>query len=179
MKFNAVCTMTRKWLAIPSNRQFLTQTYTVNLNSPLFKYEKFLINIKTAKSREYYNLFISKNCEIPTCLKLWDKEGFENPERVFESLIIHRKVTKETDLLTVQYKTIHNIIATNNRKTDWKISNQSRCFFCPEIDTLIHFFWECDATKAIIDKCLQMLKLLAFSFNKWDFLLGKKRCFNR
>ena len=39
--------------------------------------------------------------------------------------------------------------------------------------TLIHFFWECGTAKTIIAKCLQMLKLPAFSFNKWDFLLGK------
>ena len=165
--------MTRKWLAIPSNRQFLTHTYTVNLNCTTFKHDKFLVNIKKAKSREYYNLLISKVCENPTCLKLWDKEGLENPERVFDSLIIYRKVTKETDLLTLQYKLIHNIIATNKRKTDWKVANQSRCSYCPEIDTLIHFFWECSTTKAIIDKCFQMLKLPVFSFNKWDFLLGK------
>ena len=76
-------------------------------------------------------------------------------------------------MLTLQYKLIHNIIATNKRKTDWKVANQSRCSYCPETDTLIHFFWECGTAKTIIAKCLQMLKLPAFSFNKWDFLLGK------
>ena len=151
----------------------MTQTYTVNLDCTIFKYETFLVNIKKAKSREYYNLLISKACEAPTCLLFWDKRGLQNPERVIDSLIIHRKVTKETDLLTLQYKLIHNIIATNKRKTDWKVANQSRCSYCPETDTLIHFFWECGTAKTIIAKCLQMLKLPAFSFNKWDFLLGK------
>ena len=138
MKYNAVRKLTRKWLATPSNLQFLTQTYTVNLDCTIFKYETFLVNIKKAKSREYYNLLISKACEAPTCLLFWEKRGLQNPERVIDSLIIHRKVTKETDLLTLQYKLIHNIIATNKRRTDWKVTNQSKCSYCPETDTLIH-----------------------------------------
>ena len=45
MKYNAVRKLTRKWLATPSNLQFLTQTYTINLDSTIFKYETFLVNI--------------------------------------------------------------------------------------------------------------------------------------
>ena len=75
--------------------------------------------------------------------------------------------------MTLQYKIIHNIIATNKRKTDWKVVNQSKCSYCPEIDTLIHFLWECGTTKAIIDKCLQMFKLPVSSFYKCDFVRKK------
>ena len=67
---------------------------------------------------------------------------------------------------------MHKTFATNKRKTYWKVANQSKCSCCPEIVTLINFFWECGTTKTIIDKCLQMLKLPPFSFNKC-FLLGK------
>ena len=49
MKYNAVSKLTCKWLATPSNPQYLTHTYTVNFNCTIFKYETCLVNSIKAK----------------------------------------------------------------------------------------------------------------------------------
>ena len=57
-----------------------------------------------------------------------------------ESLKTYRNVTKETFLIAMQLKLVHNIVATNKKKYDWKIIESPKCRYCLELDTVIHFF---------------------------------------
>ena len=58
---------------------------------------------------------------------------------IMESLQTYRNVTKETVLIAMQLKLVHNIVATNKKKYDWKIIESPKCRYCLELDTVIHF----------------------------------------
>ena len=95
---------------------FLNSNYNVDLDCPLIKCGKALINIKRTKSKEYYNVLISKIVETPTSVYFWQTAGVPNECKVMESFKLCRKVTKEARLQVLQFKLIHNIVATNKPK---------------------------------------------------------------
>ena len=74
----------------------------------------------------------------------------------------------------MQLKLVHNIVATNKKKYDWKIIESPKCRYCLELDTVIHFFWECNHSQNIIRKCLCTLKLFNLKFLRNDYLFGKQ-----
>ena len=93
--------------------------------------------------------------------------------RIKGSLTPYRKCTKETTLIAMQLKINHNIIATNIRKFDGKILDNSKCQFCSSMDNVIHYFWFCPFTQQVILKCLDTLHMKEFRFEVWDFIFGK------
>ena len=72
----------------------------------------------------------------------------------------------------MQFKIIHNIIATNKRKKDWGINESDKCSFCNNEDTLDHALWECIFTQDVLSKCLSMLNLTIFNISKEQLMLG-------
>ena len=72
----------------------------------------------------------------------------------------------------MQFKTIHNIVATNKRKKDWGIEQSDICSFCNDIDTLDHALWDCTFTQTVLIKCLSMLNLTLPDIQKHNFILG-------
>ena len=82
-------------------------------------------------------------------------------------------VTKDTRLLSLQFKICHNIIATNKRKKDWKIVESEICDFCTQTDTMVHHIWDCSFTKEILTNCCTQLSLNSLDFRKWEFIFGK------
>ena len=70
--------------------------------------------------------------------------GMLEHNRIKGSLTIYRKCTKETALIVMQLKIIHNVIATNKRKFDWKILDNSK--LCSSADNVIYYFWFCPFT---------------------------------
>ena len=99
--------------------------------------------------------------------------GLTNSERFMKSLEIYRKCTKETWLLAMQVKIIHNILATNKRKQDWGIQDFSNCQYCQTLDTILHYIWHCPFTQQVIKKCLNVLNINNIDFSMWDFIFGK------
>ena len=57
------------------------------------------------------------------------------------------RTVRETSLQSLQYKVIHYIINCQKKLCDWKISESPTCKFCPDEDSLIHFFATCPKIK--------------------------------
>ena len=51
--------------------------------------------------------------------------------------------TKESSLRLLQFKIIHNIIATNVALNRWKLKDTNKCDACNELDTVKHMFARC------------------------------------
>ena len=52
-------------------------------------------------------------------------------------------ISRETYLQTFQFKILHRIFACNYWLSIVKVSESSKCHFCPEIDTIGHYFYTC------------------------------------
>ena len=137
------------------------------------------IDIKKAKSRIYYDIFIEYDFEYPTYMnKLCTALNVEH-EIYLESFPTTRKYVKETKLQVFQYKVLNNIIATNRNLFIWKIKENELCKFCGETDTLLHCLWECSETQKWLQECIKVWSnntnnLLDIS--KVEFLMGCQNC---
>ena len=86
-----------------------------------------------------------------------------------------KQATKETWLLSLQFKIVHNILATNKRLYDWRIRQSYFCVYCDAEDTIEHYIWECPFSQSIIFDCLKWLRLEnegRNTFNKENFIFG-------
>ena len=171
--YNGLKLKLNNWLKTSENNQTLEINYTVDFKSTLYRIGNSVINVKKAKSKDYYNILIQEKIKSPTSIKSWEGMGLLDAHCLNKSLEVYRKCTKETSLIAMQLKIIHNIIATNKRKYDWKIQNNSECQYCSSLDTIIHYFWFCPFTQQVIKKCLDSLVIKNFRFNIWEFIFGK------
>ena len=55
-----------KYIRSEETKKYLNNHYTVNVDSPLFKCNESLINIRTAKCRDYYDILIENKAVRPT-----------------------------------------------------------------------------------------------------------------
>ena len=60
--------LVQRWVRDETNQTYLGPEYTIDLNNPLFKIGQYFININKAKSRDYYNVFLSEKCSKPSSL---------------------------------------------------------------------------------------------------------------
>ena len=87
----------------------------------------------------------------PQCsaLSYWEREldHFDKSDRVIwmRSFLC----TKESYLRCLQWKIIHRIYPSGTVLKRMKLRESDNCLFCPLVDTLTHFFYECSAVKPI------------------------------
>jgi DNA-directed RNA polymerase subunit L len=55
-------------------------------------------------------------------------------------------LTKDTRILSLQYKITHRILACNDKLNTWKIKDNKICNFCDQIDTIEHYLYTCEDT---------------------------------
>ena len=102
--------------------------------------EAKLYNVKPKQIKKILN---TKTQTItPTACRFWqNKFGFELNEEVWQTAW---KTTKETRLLVLQWKILHNIYPTNIMLSKMKVRENDKCTYCPEtVDYIEHFFCEC------------------------------------
>ena len=170
--YNAIKIKLNKWLKKDTNSRFLRPEYSIDIDTCLFMINDMMLNVKLAKSKQYYEILIKKKYEIPNSVRYWHMLGMLDENRILKSMAIYRNSTKETYLLALQLKIIHNIVATGKKMKDWKLSMTDNCRYCNKQEDVLHFFWDCNFTKELIDKCKCSINIENMSFDKWDFLLG-------
>ena len=108
-----------------------------------------LLNIKKAKSKDFYIEFIEDNLEAPTALLKWNINLNFDEDIFYKSLPLVKKCTREPKLLAVQFKIIHNITNCKSNLFKWRISENDTCDFCTsnQRDDLIHALCKCNHTK--------------------------------
>ena len=97
--------------------------------------------------KEAYKLIVKGITSTPAkSQRKWisDCGIYENSIKWDESYILPFYCTRETKLLTFQFKLIHKRIVTQNYLYKISISLTDACTFCEQnTETLIHLFWEC------------------------------------
>ena len=53
------------------------------------------------------------------------------------------KIVRDAKLQMLQYKILNRIIATRHKRYIWKTSDDNKCEYCGEIETIEHFFFTC------------------------------------
>ena len=156
----------------------LSKRPVVNFQSREFKLGSGrLIDMKKAKSRDFYTEFLEDNLEAPTAIYKWLRDYNLNEDKFYKSLPLVQKCTKEPKLLAVQFKIIHNIINCKTNLYKWKISEDDICEFCKtsEKDNIIHALCKCDHTKQFLTEVFKKIDPFSTCFGEMEiqsFLFG-------
>ena len=59
------------------------------------------------------------------------------------------KLTKDTRLLSLQYKITNRILACNDKLYTWNIKPNKSCSYCNELDTIEHYLYWCVSTNTM------------------------------
>ena len=119
---------------------------------------------------------IIKEITIPPSSENFFKSNFDIANENFEQIYcIPFNATIYTKLRAFQFKINHNILYTNEKLHNVKLSDTPLCTFCNnEIETLVHLFVECNKVtnvwQEVIDKLLQPFGVT--NLTKSEIILG-------
>ena len=122
-----------------------------------------LIDIKNAKSKDFYTEFLEDMLEAPTAISKWRNRYNFNEDIFYESLPLVKKCTKEPKLLAVQFKIIHNIVNCKSNLHKWNISEDDACEFCEtrETNDILHALYKCEHTKLFLTEIFRKIDPLS------------------
>jgi len=105
-------------------------------------------DIEKWKCKNYYWTLIAGKKVVPSCKLKWI-EVFPKMEELDAKdwstiFSIPFKCARETSIQSFQYKLNHRIVACNKWLFNITIKDSDQCEYCQCIDTIIHFFIECE-----------------------------------
>ena len=109
---NSLKCIIHNWRRNKNHHKYLDPNYKVNLDSSVFLLNDCFIDVKRAKSGDYYDILINKKIKTPSSVHYWQNEGISK-NIVLSSIDTIKKCTKETYLIALQMKVVHNTLATN------------------------------------------------------------------
>jgi hypothetical protein len=105
---------------------------------------KDIISIHNLSCKQFYWMYIEKYQRQPTCIATWN-ERYNMDNDVWEAIFeIPFTCTRDTKLQSFQFRLNHRIIQCNKWLNKLRIKDSSKCNYCEEEDTLIHFFLNCE-----------------------------------
>ena len=130
----------------------LTHRRQINFENTILRTidEDSKVDIRKAKCKVYYNIFIRSKYLEPSSLRHWHDDNLLNDNDIFyDSFEYAKRSTHETRLLVFQFKLMHRIINTNSNLNKWKIIQNPNCTLCCDnkIDDFKHALIECPWTK--------------------------------
>ena len=161
--YNAICN------ALPSDWRQANGTEQLQAK-PKF-WDKGITQLSCSTIRES---IVSLNYQRPCSAAFWEKKYsfiFSN-----ELWLIPGQCTKETRLLSLQWKILHNIYPTSIMLAKMKVRDNHFCQFClGEVDYVEHFFYDCRICQPLWDHVKQILNVICgkkIMFNAKEVLLG-------
>ena len=86
------------------------------------------------------------------------------------------KITKDSTIQWFQTRINHKILATNTFLCKIKVTNDSRCTFCPLVgETIEYHFWECECVKKFLNEANTWLSHhinIRIALDEKSFLFG-------
>ena len=119
-------------------------------NTTIVEYNK-LKRYKNLKSGDIYWLLLPLKhnmLEIPKTHTYWINKYNLKEETFYKLINIIYKCNRITFIQALQYKIINKIFNCNHWLCKVKIVDSSKCRFCEEEETIEHFFYNCQRTKA-------------------------------
>ena len=144
----------------------------LNLNTAA----KCLSNFSKVKSSDVYKCLIIRQYMPPKSQTVWiESYPFLENLNWAPIYLLPFKITSDTYLITLQFKITHRVFNCKYNLFKWAISETPLCNVCTGIDTLEHYFYYCEESKAFWHQLGNWLtKILSFPFNftVLEILLG-------
>jgi hypothetical protein len=173
MKFNSLKqAIPSKWkraLRSESHSSEKIDTSTMHINGKNF-------DINNLKSSDVYWLIIKQKQKSPTAIQKWIADyPFLNDNDFKCFFTLPYKILRSTKVQTFQYKLLHRTIPCKNNLYKWKLVETPNCNSCTEIETIEHFFYNCERTKGFWNSLLIWIKNnleLTIALSVVDVLFG-------
>ena len=131
------------------------------------------LDLCNAKVRDFYRILINIRSEQPTAIAKWNNTYDDiNWSSVFT---LPFRLLRDTKIQTLQYKILTRIFPCNQQLFKWKIIQSPRCSDCYEIDTIEHYFCECEIIQAFWDSFMKWWNHVSgcyFHLNNSDIIFG-------
>ncbi len=135
-----------------------------------------VVDIRQTTCKQIYSHAVRMKADRPTCYYKWEESYYY---ATFDWELINAipyQCTSETYLQSLQYKIIHRFFPCKTNLYVWSLEENDKCNYCNnEIDTLGHYFVECNALH-VFWKRLKAWFLTNFefviNFKTLDILLG-------
>jgi hypothetical protein len=139
--------------SVPSKwRSVLLEKYKSNASMAAVGPTSFVTNdriqdMSHTTSKMLYNKLVDLKKREPACIAKWteDYPEFKQAEVNIwmEIFKIPFEITRETKLLSFQYKLLHRLTPCKKKLFDYKLSQSPMCEFCNKLDNLQHFILFC------------------------------------
>ena len=129
-------------------------------------------------SRQTYNMIIYEETAVHRYYIRWIDAGLKDLEYnwYMESFGRIYKCTGITKFRDFQYRLLLGKIILNDKLYDWKVKDSNRCTFClNKAESLIHFFWECEQAKEIVNICTDMCSIneIRIEMNVYNWIFNR------
>ena len=99
-----------------------------------------------------YTILNNNEC-IPTGQTRWNKQLNITPEQWKKIYTLPYLITKDTYLLWLQYRILHNILPTNSYLVKIQVCESNNITFCKNNkETIDHLFWLCEVIQLFIEQ---------------------------
>ena len=137
---NAIPKIWKLKIKAPSSNFILSHNFSLNNN---------IVPIEKVSSKKIYCEIVKEKTKPPSALSTWLNlfpflENF-NWQKVY-SLVY--TISKEPYLQTFQYKVLNRSINCRYNLYKWNVLSSSKCYYCPDIDTIEHHFYYCPISKS-------------------------------
>ena len=136
----------RRWLDLLATTNNIDNFIVEKSQSLMVKQSNKYVELRKATCRQFHCSKIKIVSERPPCYFKWESEYFF---AYFDwDYIIPYECTSDTYLQSLQYKIIHRYFSCKYQLNKWNIEDSNRCTYCQEIDTLTHYFVECESVRS-------------------------------
>ena len=144
-------------------------------NDTYIVFKEKLMSIGTIRTKEFYDLLISKISKQPSSQKTIARKLNVEISNLKEIYTLPRKITHDLYSRIFQYKILNKILHLNKHLHQFKIVSTPLCSLCSSVnETVFHLFGECLLTIKlwkIVQKWSTTVGLVLSDLNK-DSLLG-------
>jgi len=110
------------------------------------------INRSKRGNNYVYNSLNNNDC-TPTGQTHWNKQLNITPEQWKKIYTLPYLITKDTYLLWLQYRILHNILPTNSYLVKIQVCESNNITFCKNNkETIDHLFWLCEVIQLFIEQ---------------------------
>ena len=145
-------------------------------NDTCIVFKEQLMSIGTIRTKEFYDLLISKIFKQPSSQKTIARKLNVEISNWKEIYTLPRKITHDSYSRIFQYKILNNILYLNKHLHQFKIVSTPLCSLCSSVnETVFHLFGECLLTIKlwkIVQKWSTTVGLVLPDLNAKDSVLG-------
>ena len=123
-------------------------------NDQLIVDDRDAIEVNKLTNKNIRTIIIAAENHTPRCIQLWKRKMDLDISPYFGIAI---RATKETKLRAMYFKILHGVYPTNILLSKMKVKENEKCDSCQEVDTLQHFFYECQAVEQLWIKIESLL----------------------